>query len=113
MPSTRERFAQYWRETNDAYRAMKEAEGALPQLYQAYEALSDSDRPLVDELVADTLDTDDQGLRFDALALIRRFHIGNAMPQLKRLAQRLSQTGPEQFERRKVLRIIDELDTPT
>jgi hypothetical protein len=90
---------------------MKASSEALLELYQRYAELSPSDRAEVDQLLAESLLSEDANVRFDALALIAEFHIASALPELRVLAKRLprSKSPGAPYELAKVQRIIDVL----
>jgi hypothetical protein len=75
-------------------------------------SLSEQERAVIDHLLAEQLASDDGSIRFDALALIDEFRITSALPALRQLAMRLETERDWQapFERKKVIRIIDQLD---
>ena len=88
--------------------AEKQSQGALFALFECYRLLSPSDRDLIDVHLAQDLASGDELVRFDALAVIREFRIGGALPQLRALADRLeaddSPSAP--YEWAKVNRLV-------
>jgi hypothetical protein len=93
--------------------ANKQSNDTLTALFGRYRALSDSERAVIDELLAEQLASLDETDRFDALAVIREFRITSAMPQLRVLAEWLeAQSGPgAPYEWAKVNRLIANLAT--
>jgi len=88
--------------------ANKQSQDALLALFARYRALSDEERPVVDRLLAEQVESFDENVRFDALATIREFKIASALPALRSLADRLeAQDSPgAPFEWAKVNRLI-------
>lgn len=88
--------------------ANKQSQDALLALFTRYRALSDEERPVVDLLLAEQVESLDENVRFDALAIIREFRIVSALPALRSLADRLeAQDSPgAPFEWAKVNRLI-------
>jgi hypothetical protein len=81
------------------------------RLSEEYTRLAPDERAEIEGEVARWLRSDDESLRFDAIALIRDQQISTALPELHELADRLeTASGPgAPFERQKVLRLIAEL----
>ena len=69
----------------------------------------------VDELLAEWVLSDDQNLRFDAMALISDHNIRSALPSLRLLAERLEEaSGPSApYEWTKVNRLVGKLTRGT
>ena len=80
-----------------------------------YRQLSDEDRPVVNELLAEQLSSPEEDVRFLALALIEDFEIVSALPALRRLANWLeTQQWPgAPYEWAKVNRIIGRMADPS
>jgi HEAT repeat protein len=73
----------------------KQSDDVVPALVARYGSLTDDDRDVVDELLAEQLSSTDETARFDALAVIAHFKVKSALPALRRLANDLeSQTRP-------------------
>ena len=70
--------------------------------------IREEERPVVDRLLAEQVESPDEKVRFDALAMIREFRIVSALPALRSLADRLErQDAPgTPFEWAKVNRLI-------
>ena len=91
--------------------AAKESQAALFRLFDRYQSLPASERPIIDELLAEQLLSLDETDRFDAVALIDKFAITSALPALRTLADRLegeAQVGAP-YEWTKVNRVIGKL----
>src|SRR5262245_27651349 len=81
--------------TYAAAKASKQSMAALFDLFDRYRELSPDERAFIDRLLADDLQSDDEGSRFDSLAIIDEFRIASALPALRALAARLeTATGP-------------------
>jgi hypothetical protein len=104
-----------FRREMDAYReaanseaaARKDSYIALEKLHALYEKFDADERLLADRVLAEWALSDNEGVRFDALALIDDFKIAAAAPALHELAQRLAaSTAPSApYELKKVARI--------
>lgn len=101
------------RQGEDLARAVehKQSHEALLSITARYRGLSVGDRVVVDQLLAEQLTSEDETVRFIALALIQDFKIRPALPALRQLADWLeAQTSPgAPYEWAKVNRIIGEL----
>lgn len=98
------------REREDLARAIesKQSHEALLSITARYRGLAAEDRPVIDELLAEQLGSEDETARFIALALIQDFKIRSTLPALRQLADWLeAQTWPgAPYEWAKVNRII-------
>ena len=104
----------WWEFRNRAarsYSASRMAEGVGSALFERYRALEPGERTIVDQTVIEWLAARDEGVRWDALAIIGEFGLIAALPQLEELRLRLaSATGPgAPFERDRVDRLIRRL----
>lgn len=81
---------------------------ALERLRVLYRSFDPEERRLADEVIVDWVLSEDPNVRFDALAPIREFHIGSAIPSLEKLAKRLPsvRTPGTPYELEKVNSII-------
>jgi hypothetical protein len=81
---------------------------ALERLCALYQSFDSEERRLADQTIADWVLSDESNVRFDALALIREFHIGSAITALEKLARRLPsvRTPGAPYELEKVNSII-------
>jgi hypothetical protein len=88
--------------------ASKQSQEALLAVFDRYRELSDQDRAVVDELLAEQAASSDENARFDALAVIGEFRVVSALPALRSLAERLeTQDSPgAPYEWAKVNRLI-------
>lgn len=110
-----ESIAQTWRDTAAEARRLVDA-GRQPyapieQLSALYRQISDDERTIADGLIALDLDSEDSGVRYDAMWLIREFGIASAVPALRRLATHLASSAEvgAPFELDKVERLIREI----
>jgi hypothetical protein len=112
MDATDESVADDWIQFRE--RASKQAEdekqshATLFSLFERYRDLSEPQRDIIDALLARDLGSNDEALRFDALAVIREFRITRTVPQLRTLAERLEHTNSPgaPYEWAKVNRLI-------
>ena len=79
-------------------------------LIEWYRALKPEERRAADVQLADWILDQDEGKRFDALAVVREFKIASARPQIQHLMRRLQDAeGPGvPFLQDKLLRILTE-----
>lgn len=100
-----------WEAISDRADRAKDSPGAIPALFAAYAALPQSERPIVDAVLAEALESDDERDRFDALALVREYRIVSAAPSLERLAKQLkgAKSAGAPYELGKVNGILAEL----
>jgi hypothetical protein len=108
-----ERWRQRWHEISVRAEEAKDSPSAIPVLYAAYRAVAEPDRPVVDEVIAEAVVSEEETRRFDALALVGEFHIEQAKPYLRHLAVRLSSSDAPgaPWEREKVDRLLAQLST--
>ncbi len=92
-------------------RSLKDSYLALDRLHNLYEKFNFEERALANEVLQEWALSDDEGVRFDALALIDDFKISSAVPALKALADRLVSSSAigASFELHKVDRILKDL----
>jgi hypothetical protein len=102
-----------WRDTVRRFTDARDAQGAILELFRQYERLSPAERREIDSLLAESLGSSDEDVRFDALALIDEYRIASTLPQLQSLASRLlTETTPgAPFELAKVQRLLDRLNS--
>jgi hypothetical protein len=115
MTDGREAEQPGWRDLrgilDEESRRAKSSQEAVIKLSHGYGELGPKPREAVDETICEWLLSDDETLRFDALALVNDHGIARAEPVLARLADRLrtdSRPGAP-YELRKVIRIRDKL----
>src|SRR5262245_48927822 len=108
-------IARRWEELRDRLqvesRAAKDSQSVVVELDQAYRRLQPAERTVVDEILSGWLASDDEALRFDAIALIRQNRIRSSVPALEQLAHELEthSAAGAPYERAKVLRTIEAL----
>jgi hypothetical protein len=95
--------------------ACKQSQEAVLVMAERYRSLAERERADVDQLLIDQLASQDETVRFDALALIREFRIIAAVPALRVLADWLgTQHLPgAPYEWAKVNRLIGVLAEPS
>lgn len=92
--------------------AFKDSYLVLEKLEALYRSFSKEDQAMADDIIAEWVLSDNESLRFDALALIREFSIVKAKHALERLEGRLrSSVAPgAPFELKKVISILGQLN---
>jgi len=111
-----------FRRRMEAYRSAVEKDSkelrdsyyALERLHILYRSFNADERVLADRVLTEWVLSDDETLRFDALALVDDFKVLQSIPALTELAGRLRSSGTPgaPFELQKVDRIIKELSLP-
>lgn len=96
---------------DDEARWSKSSQAVVVELSRRYRALDESERSEVDELLTEWVLSDDEGKRFDALAVIADNKVARAAPALRELGERLeaSDAPSAPFEWAKVNRILGQL----
>lgn len=91
--------------------ALKNSNLAWQWLHSLYSGLSDDERILADQVIAEWVLSDEENLRYDALVLVDDFSIANALPAVKTLEERLgrSSSPSARYELRKVEEILKKL----
>jgi len=104
----------YRRSVDDEARVLKDSEVALERLRKLYENFDSTERQMADQVLAEWALSEDEGLRFDGLALIYEFDVRTAIPALIELAKRLtSSVAPSApYELKKIERILVKLKVP-
>ena len=108
-----------WLRMRDGVRARaidsKQSQRAVLAMAARYRSLTEGERVDVDQLLIEQLASEDETVRFDALALVREFRIVAALPALRRLADWLeTQDSPgAPYEWAKVNRFIGALAEPS
>jgi hypothetical protein len=89
----------------------KDSQLVLDRLYSLYGRFEITEREMANRVLADWALSTDEGLRFDALALIDEFEVWQAVPALRELAVRLegSEAPSAPYELEKVQRILGNL----
>jgi hypothetical protein len=90
---------------------LKDSQCALEELSRLYKRLDDAELALANAVIAEWVASDDERLRFDALALIDRYAIGSAARSLEGLAVHLGvmKTPGAPYELQKVERLLKRL----
>jgi cysteinyl-tRNA synthetase len=104
----RSEMESYRSAVDEEARAFKDSYLALDRLQDLYRKLEPEERVLADQVLAEWVLSDDEKVRFDAMALVDDFKVASAVPALRELASRLvSSSAPgAPYERKKVERII-------
>ena len=101
----------YRRAADEEAMSQKDSYLALDRLHALYQRCDDEERAMADQVLAEWALSDDERVRFDALALIDDFKVATAIPALQKLAERLalSSAPGAPYELRKLKRIIGDL----
>jgi hypothetical protein len=102
----------YRRSVDEEARALKDSYVALDRLHALYTRFDAAERTMADQVLTEWVLSDDEGLRFDALALIDDFKVKAAAAALGLLAGRLasSTAAGAPYELQKVDRILKDLE---
>ena len=87
---------------------MNRAEVRAAWLFARYRTLSGQEREIVDQLLAEQVESPVANVSFDALAVIREFRVVSALPALRSLADRLEREASvaAPFEWSKVNQVV-------
>ena len=98
----------YWQSADDEARSLKDPHVSLERMHALYRKFDASERRLADHVIGEWALSKDDGLRFDACALIDDLKISTAVPTLKKLVKCLaaSRTPGAADEQEIVERII-------
>ena len=101
-------MASYRRSVDDEATSLKSPYVVLERLRTLYDKFDGSERLMADEVLSEWVLSEDEKVRFDALALIDELKIKMAAPALNELATRLASSGAPSapYELKKVLRIL-------
>src|SRR5262245_44944502 len=104
----RDEMASYRRDADADASARKDSQLVLDRLRSLYLKFDASERAMANRVLAEWTLSADEGMRFDALALIDEVKVRQAIPALNELAQRLgkSMTPSAPYELEKVKRIV-------
>jgi hypothetical protein len=93
------------------YVESKDSQGAVLALAETYGRIPPDQRSEVDTVLLEWVLSDEEGLRFDALAIVDEYRITDAIPVLRALQDRLeTESGPgAPYEWAKVNRILGRL----
>ncbi|MCX7146238.1 MAG: hypothetical protein NT042_08565 [Sulfuritalea sp.] len=107
----RHQMESYRRGADEEANALKDSYLALDRLQSLYRRFDAEERVMADQVLADWALSEDENVRFDALALIDDFKIKTAAPALQNLLTRLASLGTPgaPFELQKVNRILGDL----
>jgi hypothetical protein len=101
-------MASYRRSADDGAKSLKDPYVTLEKLRALYEKFDDVERRMADQVLSEWALSEDEGFRFDELALIDELKIETAAPALHRLATRLASSVAVSapYELKKIHRII-------
>jgi len=107
LTEMREQLITFRKVANEEARSLKDSRLALERLQALYHGLTAAERELADKILMEWILSDDETVRFDALALVDRFKIRDAAPALSQLARRLGQSKAPSaiYELKKVDRV--------
>ena len=96
---------------NEEAKLYKDSYIALDRLYDLYRKFDTEERKMADQVLEEWALSEDENVRFDALALIREFKIVQARPKLQELAVRLASSNAPlaPYELNKVNRLLGDL----
>jgi len=86
---------------------------ALERLRNLFGRFDETERTMADQVLTQWALSDDENLRFDAIAMIRDFRVMSAIPALRQLEIRLKSSAAPgaRYELEKVSRLIEEFTT--
>jgi cysteinyl-tRNA synthetase len=104
----RDQMATYRRTADQEGRTLKDSYLALERLHSLYRSLDTDERTMANQVLEEWVLSDDENVRFDALALIDDFKISAATSALQALADRLALSSKRgaSYELQKVYRIL-------
>lgn len=107
----RDEMESYRRDADADASARKDSQLVLDHLRSLYLKFDASEQAMANRVLAEWTLSADEGMRFDALALIDEFKIKQATPALNELAQRLgkSKAPGAPYELEKVKRIVGDV----
>jgi hypothetical protein len=107
----RRQLQSYRQATGRAAKSSKDSHQALDRMHSRYRKFGVEERTMANRVLAEWALSDDENVRFDALALIDEFMIANTMPALHRLAIRIAAShAPDvRYELTKVNHILGKL----
>ncbi len=91
--------------------SLKDSYLALDRLHSLYRKFDVEERTMADQVLSEWALSEDEKVRFDALALIDDLKIANAIPALRMLASRLASSNAPgaPYELKKVNRVVGNL----
>jgi hypothetical protein len=107
----RKEMNEYRKSADEQAKELKDPQIVSEKLRSLYRSFDTQARIMADGVVIEWVLSDEEGIRFDALALVEDFRLRAAIPALRELASRLAnqRTTGAPFERAKIDRIIAEL----
>jgi hypothetical protein len=101
-------MASYRRAADDDAETTKDPYITIERLHALYMKFDESKRQMADEVLSEWALSQDEKLRFDALALIDELKLDTALPALHKLAARLASSAEPSapYELKKVQRIV-------
>jgi hypothetical protein len=107
----RQQLESYRRAVDEEAASMKDSCVALDQLHALYRKFDSEEQKMADQVLAEWALSDDEKLRFDALALIDELKVASTVQAFRQLANRLasSDAPAAPYELKKVNRIIEDL----
>jgi cysteinyl-tRNA synthetase len=107
----RRQMESYRQSADEEAISLKDSYLALDRLHALYRKFDADEREMADQVLAEWAISEDERVRFDALALIDDFKITRAMTALRQLASRLASSSAVSapYELKKVNRIIEDL----
>ena len=111
LQELRQELESFRRSVDEEARALKDSYFALEKLQDLYRGFNPEKRAMADHVLAEWALSEEEGLRFDALALIEEFKVKRAITALGALAKRLASSDEPgaPYELQKVDRIVKEL----
>jgi hypothetical protein len=88
----RKQMEEFHRSVDDEAMSMKDSYLAVDRMFELYKRFDPEERVMADQVLAEWALSEDETIRFDAQALIRKFKITSAIPALQKLAERLAVT---------------------
>ncbi|HET6410742.1 MAG TPA: hypothetical protein VFG53_01700 [Anaeromyxobacter sp.] len=89
----RRQMESYRRAVDEEALSLKDSYLALDRLHGLYKRFDAEEQAMADQVLAEWALSEDEKVRFDALALIDDFKIAAAIPALQKLAERLALSG--------------------
>jgi hypothetical protein len=107
----RSQMESYRRSADEEAMSLKDSYIALDRLHALYCKFDDNERAMANQVLGEWVLSEDERLRFDALALIDDFKIASANAALGELAKRLASSDAPSapYELKKVHRIMGAL----
>jgi hypothetical protein len=109
----RDEMGSYRRDADADASARKDSQLVLDRLHSLYLKFDVPEQTMANRVLAEWALSADEGMRFDALALIDEFKVKQGIPALNELAQRLgkSKASGAPYELEKMKRIVADLSS--